>query len=201
MDVCSLTGSPEILNVVFVVVCLVWDNLKAYLSDILHSAFSSLVSRLSFIIFIWLSSFRFIFVLFYICGRFPRWMYVCAPLACLVPTEVRRSHQIPGTGVRDDCKPPRVCWESTWVLGESNNYLGSASPLLKCVYYMYLCVCGRIWTCGRWRTTISRYFHTIGTGDWTWVVRLGSKHLYTEPSHQPHHSVLYKVVKISTVIV
>lgn len=54
MDVCSLTGSPEILNVVFVVVCLVWDNLKAYLLglDILHSAFSSLVSRLSFIIFI-----------------------------------------------------------------------------------------------------------------------------------------------------
>ena len=48
------------------------------------------------------------FVFSYVYGCFTC-MYVCAPHVCLVPTEVKRGHWIPETGVTDSSEPPCEC--------------------------------------------------------------------------------------------
>lgn len=46
-----------------------------------------------------------LFILLYVYDHLMASVHVCVPYAGLVPAEVRRRNQIPGTGVMNGCEP------------------------------------------------------------------------------------------------
>jgi hypothetical protein len=56
-------------------------------------------------------------------------MYVCALSACLVPLEVRRGHQIPGTAITDGCCFPTWVGNSHPQVSYSHSHWTSISQL------------------------------------------------------------------------
>lgn len=67
------------------------------------------------------------------------WLCVCAPRVYLVPTQVRRGHQSPGTGVADGLELLCGCWDpSTGPLQEQHVILAVKtslqSPSYACLY-------------------------------------------------------------------
>ena len=65
-------------------------------------------------------------------------MYECAPPLCLVPTEIRSGHQMPGTGVIDGCEPPRECWEVNLDPQQEQQVLLTTEPFLWSPFLPFL---------------------------------------------------------------
>lgn len=57
------------------------------------------------------------------------------PCSCLAPSEVRRGHEIPGTGVRDSCKLLCGCWELNPSPLEKQPVLTTEPSLAPVVYF------------------------------------------------------------------
>lgn len=54
---------------------------------------------------------------------------ICIPHVCLVPKEVRKSVEFPGTGVMDKCEPLCGCWELNLGLPQEQPVLLTTNPL------------------------------------------------------------------------
>lgn len=66
------------------------------------------------------------FILMYMCAC----IYTCLLHVCLVLTEVRKGVGYTGIRFRNDCEPPRVCWEpNQGLLKEQQTFLTNEEPL------------------------------------------------------------------------
>lgn len=68
-------------------------------------------------------------------------MYVCVPHACLVPTEARRKHRVPLTGITDGCEPLCGCWELNPGLLEEEAVLYSIAFVCVSVLHQHMLFC------------------------------------------------------------
>ena len=62
--------------------------------------------------------------------------YLCIPVMCLVPGEVRKVIECPGTGVMGGCELPCGCWDPN--SGPLQDQQETAEPLCS-PFSLYLC--------------------------------------------------------------